>query len=269
MARMQYVDTVAIAALVDGDLDAAAGVQIDIYQRGTTTHAQVYTTEGGGTAFANPFTTPASGLVSFWADFGKYDIRYTDTNPSPRFSAWTKGWDSTPYDNLVGTVPTGIVIPTAMRRAPAGWLLCDGSEISRTTYARLWDALRTDASGTLTSSSPYGNGNGASTFNLPDLRGRAPVGPDGAAGRLSANDTAGASGGTETHTLTTAEIPSHAHATPASTFYSGVAAGAVTAAAGVDYGLTENRVGPSALTGGGGAHNNMPPYLVTNFIIKD
>jgi microcystin-dependent protein len=52
--------------------------------------------------------------------------------------------------------------------APNGWLLCDGSAVSRTTYARLFSAIGTK----------YGSGNGSTTFNLPNFKGRVPVGLD-------------------------------------------------------------------------------------------
>ncbi len=58
-------------------------------------------------------------------------------------------------------VPPGAVMSFAMSAAPVGWLPCDGSAISRTTYAPLFSAVRT----------AFGAGNGSSTFNVPDLRG--------------------------------------------------------------------------------------------------
>jgi microcystin-dependent protein len=65
---------------------------------------------------------------------------------------------------ITGLVPSGAILPFAMNTAPTGWLAADGSAVSRTTYAALWTALGT-------TSSPYGQGNGSTTFNLPDLRG--------------------------------------------------------------------------------------------------
>jgi microcystin-dependent protein len=61
-------------------------------------------------------------------------------------------------------VPTGAIMAFAMNGAPTGWLSADGSAVSRTTYSALWTALGT-------TSSPYGQGDGSTTFNLPDLRG--------------------------------------------------------------------------------------------------
>lgn len=80
-----------------------------------------------------------------------------------------------------------------------GWLLCDGREVSRTTYAVLYSAI----------GSTFGNGDGSTTFNLPDPRGRALV-VAGTGTGLTAR-TNGQKFGTETHTLTVDEMPSHAH----------------------------------------------------------
>lgn len=80
----------------------------------------------------------------------------------------------------------------------SGWLLCDGSTVSRTTYAALYSAV----------GSTWGAGNGTTTFNVPDLRGRAPVGAGTGSG-LTARSLA-ATGGAETHSHT-ANIPSHTH----------------------------------------------------------
>lgn len=111
----------------------------------------------------------------------------------------------------LGGVPTGAVIPFAGTSEPTGWLLCYGQAVSRATYSALYTALG-DA---------YGAGNGTTTFNLPDLRGRTAVGKDdmggAAAGRMTSGGsgvdgaTLGASGGTQTHALTSGELATHTH----------------------------------------------------------
>jgi microcystin-dependent protein len=119
--------------------------------------------------------------------------------------------------DLGAVLPAGAVQLYAGTTLPDGWLYCDGSEVSRTTYADLFAAISTT----------YGVGDGATTFNLPDLRGRAAFGRDnmdnsvgtggGDAARLTTGgsgvngDSLGASGGTETHTLTSGEMPTHSH----------------------------------------------------------
>lgn len=97
-------------------------------------------------------------------------------------------------------VPIGSVVPYAGAAAPnTAWMLADGTAVSRTAYSELFNLI-----GTL-----YGSGDGSTTFNLPNLKGRVPVGLDSA---QAAFDTRGETGGSATHTLSTAEIPSHSHA---------------------------------------------------------
>jgi microcystin-dependent protein len=79
------------------------------------------------------------------------------------------------------------------------WLLCDGAAIGRTAYAKLYAAIGV----------VYGVGDGSTTFNLPDLRGRAPVGTGSGTG-LSAR-AVGAKWGVESIVLATAQLPAHSH----------------------------------------------------------
>lgn len=98
-------------------------------------------------------------------------------------------------------LPAGLgPLPWAGSSAPTGWLLCDGSEVSRSTYANLFAVV-----GTI-----HGAGDGSTTFNLPDMQGMVPVGHDPAQTEF---DTIGATGGEKTHALTQAELAAHAHTT--------------------------------------------------------
>lgn len=110
---------------------------------------------------------------------------------------------------LIGSF-TGVVLPFAGSAAPSGFLLCAGQAVSRTTYAALFAIIGTT----------YGGGNGSTTFNLPDLRGRTVAGIDNMNGTPASRLTAaggvnatslGAAGGSETQTLTIAQMPSHNH----------------------------------------------------------
>lgn len=99
---------------------------------------------------------------------------------------------------LTGSIdlPVGTVVPFASNTIPVGWRLCDGQALSRTGFADLFSLLNTS----------YGVGDGSTTFNLPDLRGRSPIGKN--AGTFP---TLGGVGGAETHTLSGAESGTTAH----------------------------------------------------------
>jgi microcystin-dependent protein len=97
-------------------------------------------------------------------------------------------------------IPAGVMLDFAGGSAPTGFLFCDGAEVSRSTYSKLFGAI-----GTI-----WGGGNGSTTFNLPDFRRRVAVGSGGGGtDYLGAN--VGNSGGEEYHTLTNSEMPTHNH----------------------------------------------------------
>ena len=108
--------------------------------------------------------------------------------------------------SATGAVPIGVVNPFAGANAPAGWLLCFGQAVSRTQYPVLFSTLSTT----------YGVGDGSTTFNIPDMRGRAVAGVDNMggtdAGRLSIANTLGTTTGAETVTITSGNLPVHTHA---------------------------------------------------------
>ncbi len=143
--------------------------------------------------------------------------------------------------------------------APSGWLLCYGQAVSRTTYTWLFSILGTT----------YGAGDGSTTFNLPDLRGRFALGKDdmggSAAGRVTSSSTGGANsttlggtGGAETHTLTISQMPSHDH-----TYTKLVSSGPISTGGSAYQFSTQN----TGNTGGGSAHSNTPPWISLNKII--
>ncbi len=157
-------------------------------------------------------------------------------------------------------IPVGLgPLPWPTDTPPSGWLLCDGSAVSRTTYSALFAVIGTT----------FGPGDGSTTFNLPDMRGRVPLGQDDMGG-VSANrvtnaqaDIIGGSAGAENHQLTIAEMPSHNH---------GVQINDATSAGPnrkpETAGIQNTYAWPSDYTGGNQVHNNMQPYLTLNYIIK-
>ncbi len=172
--------------------------------------------------------------------------------------------------NLTGivAVPSGAVFPYAGASAPSGFILCFGQAISRSTYSDLFTAIGTT----------YGTGDGSSTFNLPDLRGRAVAGQDdmggSSANRLTGQtdgvdgDTLGGTGGAETHTLTEAQsatISNNLTGSMAFTIADNAGNTLLSSFSGLSQQLANTASGDF---GGGGAHNNVQPTLILNYIIK-
>lgn len=133
-----------------------------------------------------------AGIEVERGDSDNSQIRWNETEDRWEFSA-----DSTTFYPVAYT-PSGTVNLYAGATAPTGWLMCDGSAVSRTTYSELFTAIGTT----------YGAGDGSTTFNVPNLSGKVPVGKDSGDTDF---DTLGETGGSKTHTLTTSEIPSHNH----------------------------------------------------------
>jgi microcystin-dependent protein len=94
-------------------------------------------------------------------------------------------------DGDFNMVPAGVVLMYGVATAPTGWLLCDGSAVSRTTYATLFAAISTT----------YGIGNGTTTFNVPDFRSRIPVGAGTAGTKTSSGGDSDVDTGGDTLTV--------------------------------------------------------------------
>lgn len=141
---------------------------------------------------------------------------------------------------------------SACAAPPTGWLACDGSAVSRTGYPSLFAAIST----------AYGAGDGSSTFNLPDYRGRTIVGAGAGAG-LTAR-TLGAKAGEESHALSVGEMPAHNHGLTAATG-TGISHDSAIIN---DNGINAGYLATTAANGGDNAHNNMQPYSVCSVFIK-
>jgi len=200
-------------------------------------------------------------------------------------------YEATKYDfdgaNLTGIegIPTATIVPWSDSSVPSGFLECDGSAVSRSTYADLFAIIGTT----------YGSGDGSTTFDLPDLQDNVAVGKSGTknlastGGANTVSATGNVGGGTANATLSEAQLASHDHGiSPAmGTIYNGNGGGPW-------YGaktFTPNSLTPSANpslnpwrnantgSGSGHAHNMsanfsgdatsvVQPYLTIIYIIK-
>jgi microcystin-dependent protein len=159
-------------------------------------------------------------------------------------------------DNVQITIEPGSIFAYAGITAPTGYLECDGSEISRSTYAELFAAIGTT----------FGTGDGSTTFNLPDMRGRVAVGTGQGAGLTSRN--LGDTGGEEEHLLTVAEIPLHSHSYTKGYL---TTSGTLLQAGGTPFVAFHEDTAQNTQSGGSdpaNAHNNMMPFVAMMFIIK-
>ncbi|MFS3135843.1 phage tail protein [Gluconacetobacter sacchari] len=148
-----------------------AGAQLFFYQTGSTTPLATYADAGLTVANPNPVVADAGGQFGniFLAGGAAYAVALCD-------SAGNQIWTMDPVGAVggaaAGAVPVGAIVDYAGAVAPAGWLPCCGQVVSRSVYAALFGVL-----GTL-----YGAGDGATSFALPDLRGRATFGVDNMGG---------------------------------------------------------------------------------------
>jgi microcystin-dependent protein len=182
-------------------------------------------------------------------------------------------------DAEASLTPTGAMLIWPTDTAPTGFLLCYGQAVNRTTYSILFGVIGTT----------FGVGDSSTTFNVPDMRGRFPLGQDDLGGtgadRVTAvnADAVGLAAGTETHAHTTGDVtltaaqsgvPAHTHTIPDYTAAGG-GSSLIAATGGSAYsGAPASNANATAAAaeahnhGTTAAGSSMPPYLTLNYIIK-
>src|SRR5215471_18964658 len=150
----------------------ANGWKITTYVAGTTTPLTTYSTpDTGGATNTNPIVTDSNGFFRCYVAKGVL-IKFAVTNASnvPQaaysFDNLQPMVDPTTSSSPPDSTPHGTIAMFSSSTPPTDWLVCDGTAVSRSTYATLFAVCGTT----------YGAGNGTTTFNLPDLRQRFPLG---------------------------------------------------------------------------------------------
>jgi microcystin-dependent protein len=194
---------------------------------------QRYASAAGRTA---DHATPAAGDLSYLADTGALAVYHA--------SDWR------PF------LPPGVVLPFGGPTAPTGFILAQGQAISRTTYAQLFAVMSTT----------FGVGDGSTTFNLPDLRQRFPIGVAASGTASSLGDTGGTidhvhTGPSHIHTMPTHThtMPTHTHTGPSHTHTMGTHS----------HDIADTSGGPSAtfvLSVGSGSNFSFPTTSHTHYV---
>ena len=244
-----------------------SGALVYFFESGTTTPSATYSDAALTAANPHPVECDSSGEAWIFVPDGTlYTVALHDADD---VQLWSKdGIEATtspaPAPAPPAPVPTGGIIAYGGSAAPTGFLLCDGSAVSRATYTDLFTAIGTT----------FGTGDGSSTFNVPDLRQRFPLGK--AASGTGA--TLGETGGAIDHTHTG---PSHTHDTtvprdgwghslnnPSTSgrIRTGDASGTGTEANAEQ--ATADQTVTSAAGGTGNTGTANPAYLAVNFLIK-
>jgi microcystin-dependent protein len=226
----------AIAATkVQGTIAAGGGAGQFLKKATTTDYDTTWSTVAGAVYQPTAPSSPQNGDIWIDSDATASVINTNDFLLKADF-------------NLQST-PIGGVTQYAGATSPSSsWAICDGAAVSRTTYATLFTRIGTT----------YGVGDNSTTFNLPNLKGRVPVGLDSTQTEF---DTLAETGGAKTHTLTIPEMPSHNHT------HNGTAAANFAGSGGLQ-GTQVTQPAVINNTGGGLPHNNLQPYIVMNYLIR-
>lgn len=209
------------------------------------------------------------GGINAWGD-APVEIWYYDVNSSATHDGETVIKPSSVMGNgrflrLIDPVPVGVLTQFAGSTAPVGYLLCDGSAISRTTYSRLFSVLST----------VYGVGDGSTTFNLPDLRQRFPMG----VAASGTGNSLGATGGNIDHshtinppTTNTSSDGAHNHGgvtgVPSTTVQATILAGGAASTTHTHSIFSDGSHTHSVDISQFDSGNSNPPFISLNYIIK-
>lgn len=234
MARVQIPFCVETHVTVSGEKVVApvVGASISVKNRDTSATVAIFAAETGSSTIPSPITDE-NGNIPGWLEEGSYTI--TVSGGSPAIAPVEKPFEAVRGDgvSIVASgiitpamlassttqllVPTGTILPFCGTILPSGgYLWGTGQAVSRTTYSTLFGVMGTT----------YGSGNGSTTFNVPDMRGRTAVGADnfGGAGKanrleektyssdgLTNHNFLGGTGGQYQHVLSQFELAEHNH----------------------------------------------------------
>ena len=181
-------------------------------------------------------------IVDSDLDMGQYDVIATDVKgDTAEFSEFVGGvgnFEKLEFQNgePSGYNPIGSIIAFSSLTVPDNWLACNGAAVSRETYAELFNVIGTT----------FGGGNGSTTFNLPNLNNRT----------LRGSSTIGTTGGSDSVTLSTANLPAHNHGVGS---LSAVSNGSHTH----NFGITSSSGGRNNSVGGGNEYNTVNTFTTT------
>ena len=247
-------------------------------------HSDVLTAFAGKTWSAGniPYFTGSSAVASLTFrdedDMSGNDALGVPSQQSVK--AYVDGKDTATRSYAEAFWVPGLILPYGGSTAPAGWLLCNGASVSRTTYADLFNAIGT----------AFGS-QSVTTFNLPDCRGRVLVGAGGTSDTLLGN-AVGNTGGARSTTLAEGNLPAHTHGAGTLATSEGRShshslpfANSIAGTGSTKNDLDDNESGFQGSTGSAGAHThtitgdtgsagsgqsftNLPPSLVVSAIIR-
>jgi microcystin-dependent protein len=199
-------------------------------------------------AWLDALTAAISSLVTAFTDLSDVPSSYAGAGgKAVAVKSDESGLEFVSFPAGAGA-PTGSIFQWPTTSAPSGYVICDGTSYLRSgTMAALFAVIGTT----------FGSADGTH-FNVPDIRGRVPVGKNSAT-----FSTIGNTGGEETHLLTVAEIPDHHH-----TLYNGTGSGSAKPTNSRNANSGSANFVTDESNAGGGSHNNLQPYIVLNYIIK-